>query len=277
MKRAVFLTFALVAGCGGGVPDLLNVPRDGAPPIADAAPPVVSPPVPAIDAAVAPVPPDGAPATDTSSAPAPDAAVAADDASGEPPLTPPDAYACTLVLGIKETGEWFDAGFEDIVENARWEVVPIHNGALELWADPANGMWSLPPQSPCARGATAPDRIIFCGANYDYSTTDEFVPRYRAVIDNIKVRYPTVKRVDLITLVRAPGNQPCPGNLTEKTWIRPAQDESISLMTRAYPGFVYASPRFEVRSCADFAMPPHFTSAAAMAAAKTIGAYYRVH
>jgi hypothetical protein len=270
MHRAVFLTFALGAGCGGSVPGLLNVPRDGATPAIDTAADRAEG-TPALDAGPVPTaPPDAAPV---------DVASLADvaPASAEPPATAPDAYACTLVLGVKETGEWFNAGFESIVENARWEVVPIHDGYLELWAEPNNAMWSVAPQSPCAKGATTPDRVIFSSSNYVYSTTDEFAPKYMGVIENIKAHYPTVKRVDLMTLVRAPGNTPCPGNLTEKTWIRPAEDESIQMMTRAYPGFVFASPRFEVRSCADFAMPPHFTGPAAMAVAKVIGAYYLAH
>jgi hypothetical protein len=266
--RPLLIGALLAAGCASSAStpdaapplDTALLPPD-APFTPDAAAPVTA------DAA-APVPVD---ATSTADAAAPVVS------SAEPPATAPDAYSCTLVLGVKETGEWFNAGFESIVENGRWEVVPIHNGHLELWADPQNGMWSLKPDSPCASNAAAPDRVIFCGVNYDYTTTAEFVPRYTAVIENIKARYPSVKRVDVMTLVRSVGNVPCPGTLSEKTWIRPAQDQSIAMVTAAYPGFVFASPRFEVRSCADFAMPPHFTGAAAMAAARTIGAFYSTH
>src|SRR5256885_10638246 len=118
-------------------------------------------------------------------------------------------------------------------------------------------MWSTPPTSPCAKNAAAPERVVYVGVNYDYVTADDFVPRYAAVIANIKARYPSVKRIDLMTLVRAPGNMPCPGNLAIKTWIRPGQAEAIQIMARDNPGFVYPTPKFEVRSCADFGLPPH--------------------
>ena len=48
-------------------------------------------------------------------------------------------------------------------------------------------------------------------------------------------------------------------------------------MTKRPGRSLRCTPKFEVRSCADDSMPPHFTAAAAMAAAKTIGAYYQTH
>ena len=233
-----------------------------------------------------PVPADAAPAPDRAAAPVelPDAVVPgvvpADSAPGDAAAPPPEVHAdfvCTLVIGIKATGEWFNAGFEAIVENARWEVIPVHNGHLELWADPANALWKLAPGSACAKNAGAPDRVIFVGTNYDYTTVDEFQPKLTAVVHNIQAKFPGTKRIELMTYVRGPGNVPCPGNLSVKTYIKPAQDEANALVAAAFPGLVFVAPKFEVRSCADYSMPPHFTAAAAMAAAKTIGAYYLTH
>jgi hypothetical protein len=70
---------------------------------------------------------------------------------------------------------------------------------------------------------------------------------------------------------------PCPGNLSVKTYIKPAQDEANELVAAAFPGLVFVAPKFEVRACGDYSMPPHFTTAAAMAAARTIGAHYLTH
>jgi hypothetical protein len=214
-------------------------------------------------------------------APAPPDALRPDQGPAEAAAALPDAasadFVCNLVIGIKETGEWFNAGFESVVDNARWEVIPVHNGHLELWADPKNALWSLAPGSPCAKNAAAPDRVIFVGTNYDYTTTDEFVPKLTAVVQNLQAKFPGVRRIELMTYVRAPGNVPCPGNLSVKTYIKAAQDQSNDLVAAAFPGLVFVAPKFEVRSCSDFSMPPHFTTAAAMAAAHTIGAYYVAH
>ena len=80
-----------------------------------------------------------------------------------------------------------------------------------------------------------------------------------------------------MTYVRGPGNMPCPGNLSIKTYIKPAQDQAIAIVVAQSGGFVVAAPKFELASCSGFAMPPHFTPAAAMATAKEIGAYYATH
>jgi hypothetical protein len=268
-SSALCLALALMPACAGApAPEVESAPSG-----TDAAPP------PRSDAATDRAPvvvPDAAeedsPSPTDSAAPM-DAAVTAADASPAPADAAAGPFSCTLVLGIKETGEWFNAGFETIVENARWEVVPVHNGHIELWADPRSDLWAMKPASPCTQAA-APDRVVFVGTNYDYTTTAEFVPRYLAVIENVKSKYPAVRRIDLMTYVRAPGNMPCPGNLSLKTWIKPAQDEAIAQVAAMFPAFVQATPKFEVRSCSDFSMPPHFTAAAAMAAAKLIGAYY---
>jgi hypothetical protein len=255
---------ASLVGCAAGP---ASAPAN-TPPEPDAAGPV--PP----DAAA--IPPDAAPVR-----PAPDAAPpdenAADGAAPAPDAAAASDFVCNLVIGIKETGEWFNAGFESIVDGARWEVIPVHNGHLELWADPKSSLWSLAPGSPCTRNPSAPDRVIFVGTNYDYTTTDEFVPRLTAVVHNLQAKFPRLQRIELMTYVRAPGNIPCPGNLSVKTYIKPAQDQSNQLVADAFAGLVFVAPKFEVRSCADYSMPPHFTSAAAMAAARTIGAYYLTH
>lgn len=218
-----------------------------------------------------------APQAGTSGSHSPDAGADAGDTAtaGDLPAETTGPFTCTLVLGIKQTGEWFNAGFESVVPNERWEVVPVHNGHLELWADPKNVIWSTKVGSPCAKDATSPDRVIFVGTNYDYTTTEEFVPRLTAVVENIKARYSAVKRIELMTHIRAPGNVPCPGNLGFKTHIKPAQDESIDLVATRYPGLVVASPRFEVAACSDYDLYPHFSGAPAMAIARKIGEHYR--
>jgi hypothetical protein len=221
----------------------------------------------------------GASGSSGDSAAAGDAAidVTAPDATAVGPAeTTATSFACNRVLGIKQTGEWFSAGFEAIVDNARWEVVPVHNGHIELWADPKNAIWAQKPQSPCAPAAS-PDRVIFVGTNYDYTTVDEFLPKYVAVIENIKARFPGVARIELATHVRAPGNVACPGALDFKTTIKPAQDQALDMAVAKYPGLVVASPRFEVSACSDYGLYPHFKGGGAATVATRIGEHYKAH
>jgi hypothetical protein len=194
----------------------------------------------------------------------------ADGAAGE-------SYVCSLILGIATTNEWF-GGFEKVVDNARWELKFQDSAHIEKWADPANAVWSLPITSPCAKNADAPDRIVFMGVNYDYATVELFLPKYVAVLNNVKAKYPTVKRLDVMTYTRGPGNVECVGaDRSNDSYIKPAQDEAIAQFAAMYPGLVFPAPKWEVQACSDFTLCPHLTGAANAVISKTIGAYFSTH
>src|SRR5262245_60838764 len=73
------------------------------------------------------------------------------------------AYACTQIMGVSVTGDWFGAGFEDGLDGGRWQAMWRKHAFVNLWADPANELWSQPLTSPCTAGAQNPDRVIFTG------------------------------------------------------------------------------------------------------------------
>ena len=170
-------------------------------------------------------------------------------------------FTCSWVLGIHTTGEWYAAGFETIVDDARWQASGLEMAQFE-WKNAGFGGWNSAPTSPCAMNSKTPDRIVFTGV--DGSTTAaQFLPEYEAVINNIKTKFPSVKRIDLMTLARAPGNMECKGaNRSGSSWIRPGQDEAIAMEVAKYPGFVFATPKFEVKACSDFGLCPHINAAA---------------
>jgi len=187
------------------------------------------------------------------------------------------SYTCSLILGILTSNEWF-GGFEKVVDNARWEIKFQDSAHIEKWADPAHAVWSLPTSSPCAVNADKPERIVFMGVNYDYATVDLFLPKYLAVINNIKTKYPTVKHVDVMTYTRGPGNKECVGaNRSNDSYIKPAQDEAITMLAAMFPDFVFPAPRWEVQSCSDFTLCPHLTGGANALISKTIGGYFLEH
>jgi hypothetical protein len=187
------------------------------------------------------------------------------------------AYVCSLILGIATTNEWF-GGFEKVVDNARWELKFQDSAHIEKWADPANAVWSLPITSPCAQNADKPDRIVFMGVNYDYDTVDLFLPKYIAVLNNIKAKYPSVERIDVMTYTRGPGNKECVGaNRSNDSYIKPAQDEAIAMFAAMYPDLVFVAPQWEVQSCSDFGLCPHLSGPANAVISKTIGTYFLTH
>jgi hypothetical protein len=208
----------------------------------------------------------------------PDSGVSATDAAATAPDGAASAsYVCSLILGIATTSEWF-GGFEKVVDDARWELKFQDSAHIEKWADPANAVWQLPITSPCAKNADAPDRVVFMGTNYDYDTVELFLPKYIAVLDNVKAKYPTVEHMDVMTYTRGPGNKECVGaNRSNDSYIKPAQDDAIAMFAAMKPGFVVAAPKWEVLSCSDFGLCPHLTGPANALISKTIGMYFLEH
>ncbi len=197
---------------------------------------------------------------------------------GSADLPTSEDFACSWVLGITTTGEWYKEGFEDVVDDDRWQVTPIEMGHLEKWADPAHEIWQSEVQSACAKGSEQPDRVVFNATKYEWTTVAEFLPAYVAVVNNIKTKYPSVKRIDLITYARAPGNEECVGaNRSSYSYIKPAQDDAAAMLPAMFPGFVFVAPKWEHQSCSDFGLCPHVSTAANQRLAKTIGEYFLEH
>jgi hypothetical protein len=266
----------IVAGCSTssneGQPPPTNTPTQDAAPEAPAAAPEAAPPPP-VDAGsmeeVAPPPPvlDGG-ASDSESP------IGFD---GGPMLTAKD-FTCSWVVGITTTGEWYRSGFENVVDNARWQNTHVEMGHLEKWADPANGIWNVTIDSPCAMNSKTPDRVVFSAVKYEWTTVDQFLPAYISAIKNFQTKYPSIKQIWLMTYERAPMNKQCDGaNRPTYSWIRDAQDQVAAMMPAMFPGFVYVAPKWEVDKCGDFGLCPHLSGAANMAEAKKIGEFFLTH
>jgi hypothetical protein len=234
-----------------------------------------------------PSPDGGAAGTDAGSVTTPpngssaDAASPLDAAPAAPSSDPGGPYTCTLILGTNQTSEWFNAGFEMLVDGAKWELMHAHSAFVELWADPNDKIWSSAIASRCTSNPTNPDRVIFLalsggpGGGLSMYPVEKWLPLLEADVENIQARYPAVKRIELMSWVRGPHNGTCPGAPEHRTVVYPGQDEAMAMVAAAHPGLVTVAPRWEARSCADFAgNPPHSNPAGAMAWAKMIAQYY---
>lgn len=205
------------------------------------------------------------------SGPLADAAMALD--AGTPPTS---AFTCTLLIGIQATEEWYIAGFETIVDNSRWELMWVHSGFVELWANPNDPVWSTAITSPCAQNADKPDRVIFVPLNYLNDTLTFWTPNVAAAVANIQAKYPSAKRIELMTFIRAPGNVACSQAPAPRSTITPAQDQAMAMAAAANPGLVVVAPKFEAKTCSEYSSnPPHPTAAGATAWATMLGDYYR--
>ena len=185
-------------------------------------------------------------------------------------------FACNQVTGGQLVEEWFIAGFEQVVDDRRWQVKWRVDGYLEEWANPQSSFWTAPVDSACANGST-PDRIVFPVVSWAKRAQTEWVKTIEQALTTFQAKYPGIRRVDLMTQVRGPNNMLCPTAPTqgETIVVPPELDAALDDVAEAHPGFVFVGPRVEARSCSDIqGGGPHLTSAGNIAAAVPISSYF---
>ena len=161
-----------------------------------------------------------------------------------------------------------------MVDNAKWELVRVHSGFVDKWAEPNNGFWNTNPTSACAGGAK-PDRIIFVGLKFEWTSEELWTTALTGVVKNLKDKFPGVKSIELATYVRAPGNKPCPQGPPYRSTIHASQDAAIAKVVATDPVLLKASPKFEAPACSDFTgNPPHFSAGGGKKVAAILGQYY---
>lgn len=185
------------------------------------------------------------------------------------------AYNCTRVVGASQVKEWYEydyqsSYFETLVPNDKWELKAASLAQLDRWSDPNHEIWkdvkdnaasaAIPIYSPCANN-TPPDRIAAFLLAYSYKTRAEWDTGLAKFIDNIKSKYPTVKRIVLFTATRCSvttcpetANLMPPGNTCR---VYPMIDEAMEAAAAAAqpPGFVTVGPKMEHNVCGDFVDP----------------------
>ena len=170
-----------------------------------------------------------------------------------------EGFVCTEILGVSVTGDWFGAGFEKGIDDGRWQARWRTHAFIELWADPASDVWALPALSPCRQRSSDPDRVIFTAVNWEYKTRKEWETTLDAVVATLVVERPGARRIELMTMLRGPGNRTC-GD--DKTVVQPYIDEAIAAVAARHPGLVVAAPKVELATCDAFSKGgPHYTDA----------------
>jgi len=170
------------------------------------------------------------------------------------------------------TSEWFTPEFEKAVGDDRWQAIFRKHTFVQHWADPKHEAWAEPVVSPCGAHPEAPDRVLFVAANWDLKSADEWVGPLSQVVSTIKSKYPSVKQIELMTIVRPPGNVSC-GD--PKSAVAPFIDEAIAKVSSSFPDLVKAAPKFEAPSCDAFTKGgPHLTPEGGAGAGKIIAQHY---
>jgi hypothetical protein len=186
-------------------------------------------------------------------------------------------FACSQVTGGKLTEEWFAAGFENVVDNARWQVKWREDAYIEEWANLQSSFWTAQVDSACANGTSAPDRIVFGTVSFKYKTQAEWRTAITQAVNNFKSKWPSVRRIDLVTQIRGPNNMLCPTPPTagETIAVPPEEDGAMADVAAAFPGFVFVGPSVQAHSCSEFqGGGPHLTTAGNMANVPVLSSYF---
>ena len=189
-------------------------------------------------------------------------------------------FVCNQVTGLTLTREWYEAGFENGVDNARWQLKAMEHAYVTEWANPASTFWSTPIESACSQNSTSPDRLVFVVLSWTITAQADWETQITAAINNFKTNYPMVRRIDLLTVIRGPANMLCPTPPAagETIQMPAALDAAFVSVAAQFPGLVFVGPKVEATSCADFnGGGPHLTTAGNMKAASTYAAYFATH
>jgi hypothetical protein len=170
----------------------------------------------------------------------------------------PAQFLCTEIIGLAVTDEWYSAGFEQLVDDARFQARTRPHTFVDQWADPLHAGWSQPLTSPCEQHADNPDRVVLFAANWTFTTEAQWTTALEAFVTTVRQRYLALRDIQLFTVLRDPHNQTC-GD--PKSVVDPMIDAAISVVANHHSELVHVGPKLEAPDCSVFEKGgPHFTA-----------------
>jgi hypothetical protein len=187
-------------------------------------------------------------------------------------------FVCTELVGLWVASQWWPT-FEKGVDGDHWEFMFQHHGYLELFADPTSPYWTNAVSSKCTAGAGTPDRVVFLPFSLTLDTMDEWVTNLKQVVETMKGKFPGVKRIELMTTLRAPGNVLCANDSYPFTLVPSYVDQAIQQVADGSGGLVTVGPKLEVGDCSWWAGEgtDDLTGAGNTGAGQLLAAYYQTH
>jgi hypothetical protein len=208
-------------------------------------------------------------------------------------------FTCTMYIGAYLSMEWWNAGFQGQtgIDDAKWQLKWHHHGHVTEWAKPDSPFWAdtgnalddsqgSPIESKCTQSSNAPDRIVFVALSWALTTEEGWTTALNADIANIKAKYPSVKRVDVMTMIRCPTNMQCNPNAViggpdsdtnagvQDCQVPAFADSAIAKLIAANPGYVALGPQFDMTMCNPAHNGAHMTGADNTIAAQKMAAFY---
>jgi len=200
--------------------------------------------------------------------------------------SPPDAgggnmlatgpFQCSEMIGLWVMSQWWGA-FEKGVDKNAWQYIFVHHGYLEGWADPASAYWKTAIITPCAKGSATPDRVVFLPFSLTLNTGEAWQTNISKVVDNIKRKFTGVKRIEFISTIRNPMNQPCANDKDPNIVVPQYVDDAIKAVADASAGLVTVGPKIEVMNCNWWGGGTDLTGAGNTGVEMLYAAYYKDH
>jgi hypothetical protein len=195
---------------------------------------------------------------------------------GSAPVLTTKDFACSEVIGLWVASQWWDT-FEKGVANDHWQFMFQHHGYLEMFADPASPYWANAVSSKCTTLAATPDRVIFLPFSLSLLTLADWLTSLKQVVETMKSKFPGVKRIELMTTLRSPGNMPCANDTDPNTVVQPYVDQAVQTVADASGGLVTVGPKIELTSCSWWAGGTDLTGEGNTGVGQLLSAYYQTH
>jgi hypothetical protein len=118
------------------------------------------------------------------------------------PVSPPSGpFACTELIGLLSTGEWFDGGFYNALGELKtgWQGRFSHYGYTYEYAKPDSYAWSATNvggvnsvrlSAPCLQKADAPDRIVYQAWSWELTSEKAWIDSLEAALATIRTKRP---------------------------------------------------------------------------------------
>jgi hypothetical protein len=190
--------------------------------------------------------------------------------AGGQPLT----AECTHVIGYSQVRQWYEAGFEDVVEDDRWQLRWNGGAGVNMWRNPDFEGWNNPIASPCSTQSDAPDRVLLSISGPYGDDESAWAEAIADTIANIRDKHPTATTILLQPVVGGPNHMDCffGGQLVRASWQHAHIDNAIASLVG---GDVIAGASPEVGDCSHYVDElGHLTEAGKEAAAQSIGQFY---
>jgi len=211
----------------------------------------------------------------SSSASPDDASAATDGKGGAAAATGP--FVCSELIGLWVASQWWGTFDKTVVDKAHWQFMFQHHGYLELFTDPASAFWKNPIMSPCAAQSATPDRVVFLPFSLTLNTLDVWQMQLTKLVETIKGKFPGVRRIEIMTTLRSPGNMLCPNDKDPGTVVPAYVDQAIQAVADQSAGLVTVGPKIEVKDCTWWGGGTDLTGAGNAGVGQLVADYYSAH